>query len=172
MKKLLTLLALTLVLSNAGAQILGKNQVNSRADSLRGTLTPLRTCYDINYYHLDVRIDIDQKSITGSNEFVFTATQDFTKLQFDLFDNLKVDKVVYKGTELTFKREYNAVFVNFPQTIKKGNKDKFTVFYSGNPVVAKTPPWDGGFIFKKDTAGNPFVSVACQGLGSQLLVAK
>ena len=166
MKKLLTLLAFAFCLSSANAQMLGKNQINSRADSLRGTLTPLRTCYDINYYHLDVRIDIDQKSVSGSNEFAFTATQDFTKLQFDLFSNLKVEKVVYKGADLPFTREYNAVFVSFPKTIKKGNKDKFTVFYSGNPVIAKRPPWDGGFIFKKDSAGNPFVSVACQGFGA------
>ncbi|WP_316801897.1 M1 family metallopeptidase [Pedobacter nototheniae] len=166
MKKLLFLLALSLSLSSVRAQMLGKDQPNSRADSLRGTLTPLRTCYDINYYHLDVKIDIDQKFISGSNEFAFTATQDFNKLQFDLFANLKVEKVVYQGTELTFTREYNAVFVTFPKTIKKGSKEKFTVFYSGNPVIAKRPPWDGGFIFKKDADGNPWVSVACQGFGA------
>ncbi|WP_316851446.1 M1 family metallopeptidase [Pedobacter agri] len=168
MKKILTVLAIALCMANTQAQMLGKNQVNSRADSLRGTLTPLRTCYDINYYHLDVKIDIDQKSVAGSNEFVFTATQDFNKLQFDLFDNLKVEKVVYQGSDLKFSREYNAVFVTFPKTIKKGSKDKFTVFYSGNPRVAKNAPWDGGFIFKKDSAGNPFVSVACQGLGASV----
>jgi len=168
MKKLLTLLSIALSIASANAQMLGKNQVNSRADSLRGTLTPLRTCYDINYYHLDVKIDIDQKSVAGSNEFAFTATQDFNKLQFDLFDNLKVEKVVYNNSALKFSREYNAVFVTFPKTIKKGSKDRFTVFYSGNPRVAKNAPWDGGFIFKKDSAGNPFVSVACQGLGASV----
>lgn len=168
MKKLFILFALALCLGGANAQMLGKNQVNARADTLRGTLTPLRTCYNINYYHLDVKIDIDQKSVAGSNEFAFTATQDFTKLQFDLFSNLKVEKVLYKGKELAFTREYNAVFVTFPKAVKKGSKDKFTVFYSGNPVVAKNAPWDGGFIFKKDAAGNPFVSVACQGLGASV----
>jgi len=168
MKKILLFIALAFSCAMAKAQMLGKNQVNSRADSLRGTLTPLRTCYDINYYHLDVKIDIDQKSVSGSNEFTFTATQDFNKLQFDLFSNLKVEKVVYKGAELPTSREHNAVFITFPKTIKKGSKDKFVVFYSGNPTVARNAPWDGGFIFKKDAAGNPFVSVACQGLGASV----
>jgi len=166
MKRILLSLAITLGILSAHAQILGKNQVNSRADSLRGTLTALRSCYDLNYYHLDVKIDIDQKYISGSNEFAFTATQDFSKLQFDLFANLKVEKVVYKGANIPFSREYNAVFVTFPKAIRKGTKDKFTVFYAGNPIVARNPPWDGGFIFKKDSAGNPFVSVACQGFGA------
>ena len=167
MKRLFcSLLSLLFFTLTANAQLLsGKNKF-SRADSLRGTLTPLRTCYDINYYHLNVKIDIDNKAISGSNEFNFTATADFSKLQFDLFSNLQIEKVVYKGTELPFKREFNAVFITFPSIIKKGTKDKFEVWYSGNPVIARNPPWDGGFIFSKDKSGNPWVSVACQGFGA------
>lgn len=167
MKKLLyTLLALLSIHQLGKAQLLKEKHTFNRADTLRGSLSPLRSCYDINYYHLDVKVDIDQKFISGSNEFRFTATQDFNKLQFDLFANLKVEKVVYKNQELPFTREFNAVFVNFPANIKKGSKESFTVFYSGNPIIAKTPPWDGGFIFSKDKSGNPWVSMACQGLGA------
>lgn len=167
MKRFLyNLLVLLLIANGANAQLThGKNQF-SKADTLRGTLSPLRSCYDINYYHLDVKVDIPNKFISGSNEFKFTATQNFRQLQFDLFSNLKVGEIVYKGNKLPFKREFNAVFVTFPQDIQKGSKDSFTVFYSGNPVIAKNPPWDGGFIFSKDKSGNPWVSVACQGFGA------
>ena len=168
MKKICFLLLMAACSLTANAQLLTNKKAYSRADSLRGMLTPLRTCYDINYYHLDVKINIEEKSVSGSNEFAFTATQDFTKLQFDLFENLQIEKVVYKGASIPFTREFNAVFLTFPKAIKKGAKDKFTVFYGGNPVVAKNPPWDGGFIFKKDKGGNPFVSVACQGLGASV----
>jgi aminopeptidase N len=150
------------------AQLMTKKPAYTKADTLRGMLTSLRTCYDINYYHLDVRIDIEHKFISGSNEFAFTATRDFNKLQFDLFSNMKVEKVIFKRTELKFNREFNAVFIDFTDTIRKGTKERFTVFYSGNPVVAVNPPWDGGFIFTKDKAGNPWVSVACQGLGASV----
>jgi len=149
------------------AQLLQEKAGFTRADSLRGYLTPMRTCYDINYYHLDIKLDIDQKFISGSNEFRFTATRDFTKLQFDLFANLKVEKVVYKGKSLPFKREINAVFVSFP-LIKKGSKDSFVVYYSGNPTIAKRAPWDGGFVFTKDGAGSPWVATACQGVGASI----
>ena len=164
------LIALSLLASSTATfaqSMLGSNENNDRAKSLRGALTDLRTCYDINYYHLDVKIDIDKQSVSGSNEFAFTATKDFEQLQFDLFENLKVEKVIYKGKEMPFTREFVAVFVKFPK-IKKGSKECFTVFYSGKPQVAKMPPWDGGFVFKKDKAGNPFVSVACQGLGASV----
>ncbi|SHG89282.1 M1 family metallopeptidase [Pedobacter caeni] len=165
-KTLYLLLALLSYTQFSKAQLMTPKNKFSRADSLRGTLSPLRSCYDINYYHLDVKVDIDQKYISGSNEFQFTATLDFSKLQFDLFENLRVEKVVYKNKNVPFKREFNAVFVDFQQNISKGSKESFTVFYSGNPIIAKTPPWDGGFIFSKDKSGNPWVSVACQGLGA------
>jgi len=152
----------------SNAQLLKGKQTFTKADTLRGMLTPLRTCYDINYYHLDVKIDIENKSVSGSNEFAFTATQDFTNLQFDLFENLKIEKILYKGVEIPYTREFGAVFVTFPKMIKKGVKDRFVVFYGGKPRVANNPPWDGGFIFKKDKSGNPFVSVACQGLGASV----
>ncbi|WP_202985278.1 M1 family metallopeptidase [Mucilaginibacter inviolabilis] len=150
------------------AQLLQEKEKYTHADTLRGSLSPLRSCYDINYYHLDVKVNIDQRFISGSNQFKFTATEDFTKLQFDLFANLNVDKVVYKGKNLPYTRDANAVFVTFPQTIAKGNKDEFTVYYSGKPTVAVNAPWDGGFVFKKDSLGKPWVATACEGVGASI----
>jgi len=159
---------LAAVCFQAQAQEFQHKEVFTRADTLRGMQTPLRTCYDINYYHLDVKFDIDNKFISGSNLFKFTATQDFTKLQFDLFSNLTVEKVVYKGHELPYTREFNAVFVTFPKTITKGSQDEFTVYYSGNPTEAKNAPWDGGVVFTKDSLGKPWVATACQGIGASI----
>ncbi|MDB5131452.1 MAG: peptidase [Mucilaginibacter sp.] len=164
----LLIVALVLIGVSAKAQLGTPKEKFTRADSLRGYLTPLRTCYDIDYYHLDVKFDIADKSISGSNLFKFTAVQDFTKLQFDLFANLKVERVIYKGKELPYQREYNAVFVTFPRVIKKGSRDEFTVYYSGHPTVAKRAPWDGGVVYAKDSIGNPWVATACQGVGASI----
>src|ERR1700744_2008664 len=170
MKKNLFSVLFSIFISNsiAFAQLGAVKETFTRADSLRGYLSPLRTCYDINYYHLDIKFNIDNKFISGNVLFKFTATEDFTKLQFDLFANLKVEKVVYKGKELPYTREFNAVFVTFPNTIAKGSKDEFTVFYSGNPTIAKRAPWDGGIVFSKDSLGNPWVATACQGIGASI----
>ncbi len=164
----LLLILLGFMSFSAHAQLMISKEKFTRADSLRGNLTPLRTCYDINYYHLDVKFDIDKKFISGSNLFKFTATQDFTKLQFDLYENLKIEKVVYKGKELPYTREFGAVFITFPQTIVKGSKDEFTVYYSGNPTIAKNAPWDGGVVYTTDSLGRPWVATACQGAGASI----
>src|ERR1700761_1687206 len=167
-KLLFSAVLITLSCSIAFAQLGTNKETFTRADSLRGYMSPLRTCYDINYYHLDIKFDIDNKFISGNVLFKFTATTDFTKLQFDLFSNLKVEKVVYKGQELPYTREFNAVFVTFPQTITKDSKQEFTVYHSGNPTIAKRAPWDGGVEYNVDSLGHPWVSTACQGMGASV----
>lgn len=160
------LFVLLLLPFGSAAQLMTTKESFGRADSLRGTLTFLRSCYDVNYYHLKVRLDISKRYISGSNEFRFTAKDDFLRLQLDLFSHFDVEKIEYKGLSLNFKREFNAVFVDFPETIRKGSSGSFTVYYSGKPIVAKKAPWDGGFVFSTDSAGKPWVSTAVQGLGA------
>jgi len=159
-------LPIHLISFSANAQLLTDTDGFTRADSLRGTLNPYRTAYDILYYHLDVKVDMVNRFISGSNLFRFKATEDFNRLQFDLFSNLIIEKVVYNETELDFDREFNAVFVDFPSGIQKGAVDSFRVFYSGNPIIAKQAPWDGGFVFSKDSLNNPWMATANQGLGA------
>ncbi|RWY57394.1 M1 family metallopeptidase [Mucilaginibacter gilvus] len=165
----LAVLAFCIFTITAHAQLGTQKEVFTRADTLRGSLTTqLRTCYDINYYHLDIKFDIDKKYISGNVLFKFTAVSDFTKLQFDLWNNLKIEKVVYKGQELNYTREFNAVFLSFPKTISKGSKEEFTVYYSGNPTIAKRAPWDGGVQYATDSLGKPHVATACQGMGASV----
>jgi len=162
-------LGLSVSVLTASAQLMQPKTTFTRADTLRGSNTsPYRTCYDLNYYHLDVKVDIAQRFISGSTLIRFTAVNDFTKLQIDLFANLKLEKIIYKGKELPYTREFNAVFVTFPATISKGSRDEFTVYYSGNPIVAKRAPWDGGFVFTTDSLGKPWVATACQGMGASV----
>lgn len=165
----LLVFALVLIAFKSQAQLGKDKEVFTHGDTLRGNYnSPLRACYDINFYHLSVKFDIPNKFISGSNVFKFTATQNFKKLQFDLFSNLKVEKVVYKGRNLPFTRSFNAVFVTFPQVIAKGKKDEFTVFYSGHPTIAVNAPWDGGIMYQTDSLGKPWVATACQGIGASI----
>jgi aminopeptidase N len=162
------LLVLSIILpAKLQAQFNPKNEY-THADTLRGSLLPLPSCYDINFYHLDVKFNIDQKYISGSNEFRFTAVEAFNKLQFDLFENLRIDKILFHGKAVSFIREGNAVFVTFPDTIKKGGKDTFIVYYSGNPIVTEKAPRFGGVVFSKDSLGNPFVATACEASGASI----
>lgn len=150
---------------NASAQHPSTKQF-SRSDTLRGAQSVERTAYDITYYHLDIKVDPSNGFISGKNLFKFTATRNFSKLQFDLFENMEIKTIWYKNQVMPYEREFNAVFITFPAPISKGAIEEFTVEYYGNPIVAKNAPWDGGLVLDKDEAGNPWLGVAVQGIGA------
>ncbi|MGA9119274.1 MAG: M1 family metallopeptidase [Bacteroidota bacterium] len=141
----------------------------THADSLRGAWTALRWCYDVTFYHLDVRIDPDSQTVEGSNDIRFTVLQDCTELQIDLFKNMDLRSVSLDGRQpCTFVRDGNAVFVSMPVRLRKGENHSLLLAYGGKPIVARRPPWDGGFIWTKDSTGGPWVAVTCEGTGASL----
>ena len=84
------------------------------------------------------------------------------------FENMQIDSVVYNYEKLDYQREFDAFFVQFDSPVNKGITDSLTVYYQGNPVVAKNAPWDGGFVWSQDENGQPWVGVAVQGTGASL----
>lgn len=143
-------------------------QTFTKADTLRGMLTPLRTCYDVTYYNLDIKVDPETKTVSGNNTIQFKVVTDFDKMQIDLVKNMKIAKIMFGEKLLRFEREHDAVFVQFPKKLKTGSIEAIQVFYSGEPQSAKRPPWDGGFVWSKDEHGNPWVAVTVQGDGAYL----
>ncbi|MEO0469858.1 MAG: M1 family metallopeptidase [Bacteroidota bacterium] len=138
----------------------------TRKDSLRGMLTPLRTCFDVTYYDLEIKLDSRLRRIAGINRIHFTAQTNFDKLQLDLFANMDIAEIRWRGDRIPFRREFDAVMVQFPSQIRENSKHMLEVMYSGSPVEAVKPPWDGGFIWKKDERQRDWIGVACEGLGA------
>ena len=144
------------------------SQTFTRKDSLQGGLGAERTCYDVLRYDLNIKINIQEKSIVGYNDISFKVVSDTKKIQIDLFENMQVDSIVFHSKKLEYKREFNAVFIDFPTNLNTENTEKIRFYYSGKPIIAKRAPWDGGFVFTKDKQGKPWVAVSCQGTGASL----
>jgi hypothetical protein len=141
----------------------------TRADTLRGMLTPFRTCFDVKFYHLDVAVDLDKRSINGSNLIRFMAVQSFTTMQVDLYDNMEIDSIIYHEKLLEYKREFNAVFIKFPGSISQGSVAEVKIFYHGIPQEPDfNIPMNGGVLWDKDSLGNTWAQVVCQGSGASL----
>ena len=145
----------------------GKYPGFSEADKLRGTLTKYRSCYDVRHYALNLSIDPATKSIEGYVDIIAEAVADFDTLQIDLYKNMKITSIEYKGRPLEYKRKHHAVFVGAGE-VKKGDTFTIRVNYGGKPVVAPKPPWDGGFVWKKDKNDKPWIGVACEGDGASM----
>src|SRR6266704_5866453 len=66
----------------------------THADILRGEYGRYRANNDLLFYHLDIRVDPEKKFVSGKNTIRFRMLNDDTRIQLDLYDNLKVDKIV------------------------------------------------------------------------------
>ena len=164
---ILTFLSLACTISLFAQRDFYQDYPFDQADTLRGMLRPERTCYDVTYYDMSIRVDIPQKAISGFVDIYYTALSDFEVLQIDLFENMRLDKIEWSGKKLTYKRVHNAVFVQFPKQ-KAGSKGYFSVHYQGKPTEARNAPWDGGFVWSEDRRGRNWIPVACEGTGASL----
>ncbi|OIQ20133.1 MAG: peptidase M1 [Flavobacterium sp. MedPE-SWcel] len=140
----------------------------TRRDSLQGGLRIERTCFDVQRYDLNITINPNKKHIKGYNDMTFNVVNNTSRIQLDLFENMQVDSIIYNNKKLVYNRDNGAVFITFPDELKKGNKEKLRFYYNGNPIIAHNAPWDGGFVFSKDTQGKPWIGVAVQGTGASL----
>ncbi|NUO82266.1 hypothetical protein HUU05_19510, partial [candidate division KSB1 bacterium] len=137
----------------------------TRADTLRGSYGPFRANNDLLFYDLNVRLHIAEKYLAGFNRIRFKMLSNDTRIQIDLFDNMQVDSIVFEGKKLNYAREFNAVFIDFPQTLQAGKTYEIAFHYSGYP---KETGRFGGIAFKQDSLGNPWIYTACQNLGASL----
>jgi aminopeptidase N len=147
------------------AQQLQTPQGPTQADILRGAYGPYRANNDLLYYHLDIRVDPEKKFISGKNTIRFKMLKDDTRIQLDLTLALNIDKVLLGTVPLKYEREFGAVFVDFPQTLKKGRTYSIDFYYSGTPV---TTGRFGVFTFGKDPEGRPWIYTACEGIGASM----
>lgn len=154
----------------AFGQFFEKDKVFTKQDTLKGSDTQFRNFWDVKKYDLSVEPDFAQKSIKGNNKISFEIIKDITNpvFQIDLQQPMKADKITGNFPIKNYKQDGDFIFVTANKTFKKGEKYSIDVTYSGNPLIAKRAPWDGGWVFTKDEKGNPWMSVADEGIGASI----
>ncbi len=137
----------------------------SLKDSLLGFNNKYRTCFDVKYYNINLKIDIDKQTISGFVESKFLLKNQSSMIQLDLDSQFLIDSIIQNNSHLTYTRKHTAILItlNTTDTIQS-----IKIYYNGKPKIAKRAPWQGGFVWKKDKNKNPFVSVACEGDGAQV----
>ncbi len=156
----------------------------THADTLRGTNGPARSWWDVTKYDLHVKFNVEDKSISGWNEISFKVLKKTNILQIDLQEPMHLDSVMFRELTLVkedgiywekpvkisdIKKDGNAYFISLPVAWLNINDEKnIIIYYHGKPQTALNPPWDGGIIWKRDDRNNPWITIACQGLGASV----
>jgi aminopeptidase N len=159
------LLVLAACASVAGAQA---PKVFTRADTLRGSDGPARSWWDVEFYDLHVAVNPADSTIRGWNAITYRVLRPGREMQIDLQVPLRIDSIVQSGRKLAFRRDSNAFFVTGMAPAAAGARAMVAVYYQGRPRAAVNAPWDGGFVWRRDSVGNRFIATANQGLGASV----
>ncbi|HVY76414.1 MAG TPA: M1 family metallopeptidase, partial [Puia sp.] len=143
----------------------------TRQDTLRGSLNAERA-YNVIKYDLSVEPDYANRYLKGRNTITYIDSG-LRFMQIDLQPPLAIDSIVQDRKQLSFRREGNVYHVGMVRENLAGEKRqpvlrRITIYYQGHPHQAVKAPWDGGWIFKSDSLGRPWMSVACEGDGASI----
>ena len=154
--------------STAGLTASEKELVFTHQDTLRGSITKERAWWDLKYYHLDIKVNPADSTISGSNTIRYTVLQSYKRMQIDLQEPMKITQVTQNGKKVIFQREGNVYYLDLVEPQNQGDIKEVIVFYEGKPKIAVNPPWDGGITWSKDSKNKPFIASTCQGLGASV----
>jgi len=138
-----------------------------------GPLIPQQAAYDVLFYDLNLRIDPVTKSISGSNAASVRALASMDSLVLDFDPRFSIDSVFVRSLfigliQTTWVRKDSKIWIDLRTNVPEGNVVRVIVHYHGHPREAPNPPWDGGFVWSKTPAGEPWISVACQNNGADI----
>lgn len=168
MKKLLLLSVLISGLS--AAQFFDTPETFTKTDSLKGSNTRYRNFWDVKKYDIVVEPDFSAKSIKGHNKISIVIEKDIKNptFQIDLQQPMKADQIKASFPVADQKPDGDFIFITAKKAFKKGEKHFIDITFSGQPVIAKNAPWDGGWVFTKDKNGNPWMTAADEGIGASI----
>jgi len=132
-----------------------------------GKLNPLQAIMDIRHYTIVLDVDINRQAINGYTEIEFNLSDASDTLLFDLFHILNISKISSDKKTKPFYRDKDLIYIVDKAGFKAG-RQKIKIEYNGKPPVALNPPWKGGFSWKTDSTGNPWVAINCQFEGGKI----
>lgn len=146
----------------------GQTETFTKADTLRGSITPERAWWDILHYDLKVKVNPGDKTFIGTNTITYQVLGSHTKMQIDLQNPMLISKVTQDNQTLSFNKEGSVWYIDFPETQPSGTIHQLNIEFGGKVQQAKNAPWDGGVVWSKDKNGKDFIATACQGIGASI----
>ena len=159
------LLAASTVMTISGMALCQKTATRNVSG---GLLREDQACYDVQHYSLDLRVEPNDKSISGELQMRALATRTFSNFSLDLDQKLTVEGVSIAGKAVPFTHVKGRILIESQSPINADSEFVVAVLYGGKPTVAKRPPWTGGFTWSTTPDGKPWIATSCQGEGADL----
>jgi aminopeptidase N len=164
MKKALSFLCFLIMIQGLAAQ----SPKFNHQDTLRGSITPERSWWDLKYYKLAMTVNPADSTINGINTVYYKVLASSSVMQIDLQPPMILSKAEQNGKSLKIIMDGNAHFIQLIDKQEVGAVNSIVLIYGGRPKVSTRPPWQGGITWKKDKNNIPFIASSCQGDGASL----
>jgi aminopeptidase N len=139
----------------------------AQASASGGPLAPEQACFDVLAYDLSLRVDPGQRRIDGELTMHAELVATTDAIILDLDPRLEVENVLLGDTAADWQRDGGRIRIS-PDGIEIGGEFAVRVRYGGEPRIAPTPPWKGGFTWAETPDGQPWIATSCQGEGADL----
>lgn len=144
-----------------------RGQLPQELPASGGKLKPVQANMDIRHYTLSLEVDIEKKSINGYVEITMELANSSDSILLDLISGYQIRSLLVDKKPVSFSHTHNQIAITSESTFPKGRRI-VRIHYSGQPPIAKNPPWDGGFTWTTDKSGSPWVVVNCQMEGGKI----
>jgi aminopeptidase N len=106
---------------------------------------------DVNYYHLDIKINPTTRQLTGAVQVDFLPiVANLNLINLDLNDAYQVDSIVQNSKKLTFTHQSSQLAISFPTSIALDERPtSIKIYYHGRP-----PTSTSNFSIEFTTHGN------------------
>ncbi len=132
-----------------------------------GDLDPVQETFGVKHYSLDLKIDLEKRSLEGTNTLSLQKLGDTDMIRLQLIDRYEVRSVVSgNGDSLFFQRKDDLLDIFLEEVFP----EKITIAYAGETPIATNPPWVGGFTWEMDETGNHWVGLSSQNEGGKLFM--
>ncbi len=133
-----------------------------------GVLKPEQANMDVLFYSIALDVDFINNSINGHAVVTFDFEDTAEGILLDLWHGLQVRKVEVNHLDVSFEHTKDDLLkIGYDITFPAG-KYEVKVHYGGKPAKAENPPWKGGFQWEKDSRGNHWMAITCQGEGGKI----
>lgn len=131
-------------------------------------LSELARQYDVLGYEINLTVEPSAQHIAGYGATRFVAMQPMSQVELKLDSRFDISRAEFDEQPVSFNRQAGTVWVQLPRVLAAGETATVRLHYAGEPHRAVRAPWDGGTVWSKTPAGQPWIATAVQGEGCDL----
>ncbi len=152
-----------------------ENEYNDKEHQQKiGSLTPLRTCFDVTFYDIEIEPLPNKKTVRGKVQIDFEMIEESQFIQLELYKFLKIDSIIFLGkkesqqnsTPLKYNRNNCFLVIDFGEKLLKGSYT-ISINYQGKVSISEDY-YKKGIFFEKTKSEKSWIGITCQATGSHI----